>query len=63
MGWWAGWLERRTCPHNWELIEKQKILGGPPREIPCVEWHYIYVYRCRNCGTIKRKNDRWSPIQ
>jgi hypothetical protein len=74
MSWLAERWSRRKCPHNWELVKKEKILGtsglvpSTIEEVPGqvdsgIGYHYIYVYRCRNCAAIKRKNDRWSPIQ
>ena len=59
--WWA----RRTCPHNWELVEKQGIPGRPlgrPALPPLgVAYHFIYIYRCPICGAVKAKSDRWGP--
>ena len=74
LGRWAKWWRRRTCPHNWELVEKEKILGSndfvpstledvPGQAGSGIGYHYIHVYRCRNCEAIKRKNDRWSILQ
>jgi hypothetical protein len=59
--WLQGWWTRRTCSHDWELQATEKLLGGRHGGTPRVEYHYIYVYRCRICGAVKERSDRWGP--
>ena len=59
MGWWAKWWRRRTCDHDWVLVDKQRILGAlPTREWggSYVDYHYIYVSRCSHCGATRARN-------
>ncbi len=65
--WLSDWWRRQRCHHDWELVEEQRILGralGRSESLPLgPSYHYIRVFRCNNCGAVKHKNDRWSPLQ
>jgi hypothetical protein len=65
--WAKDWWRRRTCRHNWELVETQKILGNPNDRWSfgrtAIGHHSLYVYKCPVCGANKVRNDRWSPLQ
>jgi hypothetical protein len=60
--WLSGWWGRRTCHHDWELQETQEILGRLHRSSEGVGNHYIYIFRCRNCGATNTQSDRWGPV-
>jgi hypothetical protein len=62
VGYLADWWKRRTCRHNWELVEKEKILDGPGPMAYNAHGAYRYVYRCRNCGATKAKMDQWGVM-
>jgi hypothetical protein len=64
--WLRGWWTRRTCSHDWELVDTQETLGSPlgrqtwaPRN---VTKRHVYTYRCSVCGAERSRSDRWGPV-
>jgi hypothetical protein len=53
------WWGRRTCHHDWELVEKNEMLGRWGRG---VGYHHLCTYRCRSCGAVRVESDRWGPV-
>ena len=63
--WLQAWWTRRTCPHEWEVVESHETLGSPlgratwaPRN---VTRRTMYTSSCNICGAKKTRSDRWGP--
>lgn len=41
-----GWVEKRNCHHDWELLESTRYSDAPDS----------FLYVCKKCGKMKKKS-------
>ena len=60
MGWWATFMARRKCSHDWVLERKNEGMSvrGDSAMGGVAEPFFIYHYRCKLCGATMRETDK-----
>ena len=44
-------IQKWSCQHDWECLKEIKCFAHEGDKIP---FKYIYLYKCKNCGKIKK---------